>query len=57
MIHEWEELLNVNGFPGDRLEEIKERAVLTVPSRMKETMKSTYLRHFPGQPRGRKTAK
>jgi|SRR6516225_1522762 hypothetical protein len=58
MIHEWDELLNVNGFPGDRLEEIKARAVLGLPSVRKAAIqKSGLLRHFPGQRTGRKRVK
>ncbi len=52
MIHDWEELLEVNGFPADRLEEIKARAVLG-PSEQKEAVKEAVkggsLHHFPGQ--------
>lgn len=32
-IHEWEELLRIHGFPVERMEEIRERAVLTPVSR------------------------
>ena len=57
-IHDWPELLNVNGFPGERLEEIKTRAVLSPLSRQqKEAGKSEVLRHFPGQRMERKTAR
>lgn len=27
-IHEWEELLDIHGFPAERMDEIRERAVL-----------------------------
>lgn len=49
IIHEWDELLNVNGFPGDRLEEIKTRAVLGLPPARKGLEKGELLHHFPGQ--------
>ncbi|HEV2274089.1 MAG TPA: helix-hairpin-helix domain-containing protein [Acidobacteriaceae bacterium] len=51
MFHDWEELLNVNGFPGDRLEEIKARAVLRLPSAEK-TVEAASLHHFPGRKKG-----
>lgn len=57
VIHDWEELLNVNGFPGDRLEEIKARAVLGLPSGQKEAVGGGSLLHFPGQRLRRKPAK
>jgi DNA uptake protein ComE-like DNA-binding protein len=57
MIHDWEELLNVNGFPGDRIEEIKARAILVLPSGQKEAVEGEFLHHFPGQLAGRKTKK
>jgi hypothetical protein len=57
MIHDWQELLNVNGFPGERLEEIKARAVLSIPGARKKEVKGELLRHFPGQPMRRKTEK
>jgi len=56
-IHDWDELLNVNGFPGDRLEEIKERAVLALPSGRKPAVAGELLHHFPGQLAGRKAGK
>jgi hypothetical protein len=57
MIHDWDELLNVNGFPEDRMEEIKARAVLRLPSAQKAPPEGALLRHFPGQRAGRKTGK
>jgi transcriptional accessory protein Tex/SPT6 len=55
-IHDWEELLNVNGFPAERLEEIKARAVLRLPSGQKEAV-GGFLRHFPGRGAGRRAGK
>lgn len=49
MIHEWDELLNVNGFPGDRLEEIKARATLGLPPGPRKPPQRAVLHHFPGQ--------
>ncbi len=49
MIHTWEELLNVNGFPADRLEEIKARATLEVPVARRVPEQAKPLHHFPGQ--------
>lgn len=57
VIHNWEELLNVNGFPERRLDEIKAHAVLGFPSRQEEAVQSPFLHHFPGQGKGRKPAK
>lgn len=58
MIHDWDELLNINGFPGNRLEEIKARAVLRLPSVRETTIeKSGLLHHFPGQRREGKRVK
>ncbi len=48
LIHDWEELLNVNGFPADRMEEIKARAVLG-PAEGKTSTEPSLLHHFPGQ--------
>ena len=57
MIHDWQELLNVNGFPGKRLDEIRARAVLSLPGGQKEGVKREFLRHFPGQRMRRKITK
>ncbi|MBZ5521172.1 MAG: helix-hairpin-helix domain-containing protein [Acidobacteriia bacterium] len=57
IIHEWDELLNVNGFPGDRLDEIKARAVLGLPSARKAAVEGPLLHHFPGQKASRKAGK
>ena len=57
VIHTWEELLNVNGFPEQRLDEIKARAVLGLPSRQKEAVRGPLLHHLPGQGKGPKSAK
>lgn len=57
VIHDWEELLNVNGFPGDRLEEIKARAVLSLPSDQREAVEGEFVHHFPGQRMRRKPVK
>ena len=54
MIHDWDELLNVNGFPGDRLDEIKARAMLGLPSGRRAASEKGLLHHFPGQQTGRK---
>ena len=54
VIHEWDELLNVTEFPGDRLEEIKARAVLQLPSGPPTSTRGGVLHHFPGQPARRK---
>lgn len=48
LIHDWGELLNVNGFPADRMEEIKARAVLGTAERKTPTEPSL-IHHFPGQ--------
>ena len=48
LIHEWDELLNINGFPAKRIDEIKARAVLGV-TEGKDPAKSPELHHFPGQ--------
>lgn len=49
IIHEWEELLNVNGFPADRMEEIKARATLGLPPSRRKPPQREVLHHFPGQ--------
>jgi hypothetical protein len=49
IIHHWDELLNVNGFPGERLDEIKARAVLGLPSEKGKPAERGVLHHFPGQ--------
>lgn len=49
IIHDWDELLNVNGFPGERLEEIKARAKLELPSGKSVPARVGVLHHFPGQ--------
>lgn len=49
IIHEWEELLNVNGFPGDRLEEIKNRATLGLPTTPRLPPQRAVLHYFPGK--------
>jgi len=56
MIHDWDELLNINGFPGERLEEIKTRAVLALPAARK-AVEAPLLHRFPGQRAARKAAK
>ncbi|MGZ4859639.1 MAG: ComEA family DNA-binding protein [Candidatus Angelobacter sp.] len=48
VIHDWDELLNVNGFPGERMEEIKVRANLELPSGKLGPARGV-LHHFPGQ--------
>ncbi len=54
VIHEWEELLNVTEFPGDRLEQIKARAILQLPAGPPPPTRGGVLHHFPGQPVRRK---
>lgn len=49
VIHDWDELLNVNGFPGERLEEVKARAKLELPSEKRVPARKGLLHHFPGQ--------
>lgn len=56
MIHDWDELLNVNGFPEDRLEEIKTRAVLGLPPASKPATEHMLLHRLPGHHKGRKKA-
>lgn len=57
VIHEWDELLNVVEFPGDRLEEIKARATLELPSGRPVSTRAGVLHHFPGQPTRKKIRK
>lgn len=57
IIHDWDELLNVNGFPGERLEEIKARASLELPSGQRVPARTGVLHHFPGQLARQKKAK
>lgn len=57
VIHDWDELLEVNGFPADRLEEIKARATLVLPSSQRQPSERGKLRHFPGQHSERKASK
>jgi hypothetical protein len=54
MIHDWDELLNVNGFPEDKLEEIKDRAVLGLPTGKKAAVEGPMVHRFPGQRATRK---
>ncbi len=49
MIHDWDELLNVNGFPAERMEEIKARATLEIPVGRRVPEQAGALHHFPGQ--------
>jgi Helix-hairpin-helix motif len=57
IIHDWDELLNVNGFPGDRLEEVKARTVLRLPSGKGKPVEGGFVHHFPGQRAGQKARK
>jgi Helix-hairpin-helix motif len=63
VIHDWDELLNVNGFPEDRLEEIKGRAVQGLlsgkgkPAKGRVLAKGGVLHHFAGQKARRQKAR
>lgn len=57
VIHDWEELLNVTEFPGDRLDEIKAHAILELPSGRPAPTRTGVLHHFPGQPARKKIRK
>ncbi len=48
-IHRWEELLSVNGFPADRIDQIKERAVLGPSAGRNVVTQRPVLHHHPGQ--------
>ncbi len=50
VIHDWDELLNVSEFPAERLEDIKARATLQLPSGPPPPTRTGVLHHFPGQP-------
>ena len=55
IIHDWDELLNVKGFPADRLEEIKARATLRLPQKPRAGVARPFLTHFPGQKNANKS--
>lgn len=57
VIHEWDELLNVNGFPADRMDEIKARATLNLPATPRACVEGPYLSHFPGQGNAQKSGR